>query len=85
MSNQKGLNQTIIISIQMIIIGMILTIFALVVILFSPFKTMDPFIKMCALFSDFSILGVGLIFLIAGWFRKKKAKNELLKISEYRK
>ena len=74
---EEKLNRTeIIISTQMLSIGIILTIFGLIVVIFSPFKTMKPYIRMWALISDFGIVGLGLIFTIVGWVRSKKAKKE---------
>jgi len=66
----------LIIGIQMFSMGVILAVFGLAVIAFSPFRTMEPGIRMWATISDIAITGVGLAFIIFGRIRIIRAKKE---------
>lgn len=77
MEERKGADPKLIVAVQMTSIGAILLILGLTVLLMSlgPLRSMEHFIRACAIASDCSIILVGLFFAIGGFIRLKRVKK----------
>ncbi len=76
MKEKKGADPKMIVAVQMLSIGIILVCLGTLVFFLSPIGRMDPFVRICSIASNSSITLLGLFFIIGGFFRYKKAKNE---------
>ena len=72
---KKGADPKLIVTVQMLSIGIILLILGLVVLFVSPLRSMDHFVRLTFLISEASIIIVGLAFAIGGGIRYKRAKR----------
>ncbi len=77
MEERKGADPKHILAVQMTSIGAILLILGLTVLLLSlgSLRSMENFIRVCAIASDFSIILVGLFFAIGGIIRLRRVKK----------
>ena len=71
----KGANPKILVAEQMISIGIILLVLGVAVFLLSPLGKMTPFLRLCSLLTNSSLVVSGLLFGLGGYVRLKKAKK----------
>ena len=71
----KGADPKLLVAIQMIAVGIILLILGVTVFLLSPLGKMAPFIRLCSLLTNSSLIVTGLLFWLGGYFRLRKVKQ----------
>ena len=76
MEEKKGADPKLIVAVQMLSIGIILTILGFTVFILSPISRMEPFIRVCSIVSNGSITCIGLFFSIGGLIRYKRVKRK---------
>jgi len=71
----KGADPKILVAEQMISIGIILLVLGVAVFLLSPLGKMTPFLRLCSVLTNSSLVVSGLLFGLGGVVRLKKAKK----------
>lgn len=71
----QGADPRLLVAIQMISIGIILLVIGVTVFLLSPLGKMTPFIRLCSVLTNSSMVVTGLLFGLGGYFRLRKVKK----------
>ena len=65
----QGADPRLLVAVQMISVGIILLILGVTVFLLSPLGKMTPFVRLCSVLTNSSLMVTGLLFGLGGYFR----------------